>query len=35
MKQLEAHVLDARMDAAMHVIVITGARPSFKNAGAL
>ena len=28
MRQLDAHVLDARMDGAVHVIVITGARPA-------
>jgi enoyl-CoA hydratase len=28
MRQLDAHVLDARMDESVHVIVITGARPA-------
>ncbi len=33
MKQLDAHVLDARMDESVHVIVITGARPAAAEAG--
>ena len=28
MKQLDAHVLDARMDEAVHVLLLTGARPA-------
>jgi enoyl-CoA hydratase/carnithine racemase len=33
MKQLDAQILEARMDAAVHVIVITGARPPAPTAG--
>ena len=33
MKQLDAHVLDARMDESVHVIVITGARPPAAESG--
>ena len=28
MRELDAHILDARMDAAVHVILLTGARPA-------
>src|SRR3954463_1514231 len=31
MRELDAHVLDARMDAAVHVLVITGARHGGKT----
>ena len=34
MKQLDAHVLDARMDESVHVIVITGTGEKFFCAGA-
>jgi enoyl-CoA hydratase/carnithine racemase len=34
MKQLDAHVLDARFDPAVHVIVLTGAGEKFFYAGA-
>jgi len=34
MKELDAHVLDARFDAAVHVILITGAGEKFFCAGA-
>jgi enoyl-CoA hydratase/carnithine racemase len=34
MKQLDAHVLEARMDESVHVIVITGAGDKFFCAGA-
>src|SRR3954463_7445181 len=34
MKQLDAHVLDARFDAAVHVLLITGAGEKFFCAGA-
>jgi enoyl-CoA hydratase/carnithine racemase len=34
MKQLDAHVLDARFDPAVHVILITGAGEKFFCAGA-
>ena len=34
MKQLDAHVLDARMDEGVHVVVITGAGEKFFCAGA-
>src|SRR3989440_9773213 len=34
MKQLDAHVLDARFDAAVHVVMITGAGDKFFCAGA-
>lgn len=33
MRELDAHVLDARMDQSVHVIVITGARPAAAEAG--
>jgi enoyl-CoA hydratase len=33
MRALDAHVLDARMDKDVHVIVITGARPAAPEAG--
>jgi enoyl-CoA hydratase len=33
MRALDAHVLDARMDESVHVIVITGARPAAAEAG--
>ncbi len=33
MRELDAHVLDARMDASVHVIVLTGARPPAPEAG--
>ena len=33
MRQLDAHVLDARMDEEVHVIVITGARPAPASEG--
>src|SRR2546425_5550562 len=33
MRSLDAHVLDARMDESVHVIVITGARPAAAEAG--
>ena len=34
MKELDAHVLDARFDASVHVIVVTGAGEKFFCAGA-
>jgi len=34
MRELDAHVLDARFDANVHVIVITGAGEKFFCAGA-
>src|SRR3954466_3829463 len=34
MRELDAHVLDARMDARIHVIVVTGAGEKFFCAGA-
>jgi enoyl-CoA hydratase len=34
MKQLDAHVLDTRMDESVHVIVLTGAGEKFFCAGA-
>src|SRR3954468_15644984 len=34
MRELDAHVLDARMDEAVHVIMITGAGEKFFCAGA-
>ena len=34
MKQLDAHVLEARMDASVHVLVVTGARPPAAAPGA-
>src|SRR5713101_2176605 len=34
MRELDAHVLDARMDSAVHVIVLTGAGEKFFCAGA-
>ena len=33
MRALDAHVLDARMDESVHVIMITGARPAAAEAG--
>ena len=33
MRELDAHVLDARMDESVHVIVLTGARPAPAEAG--
>jgi enoyl-CoA hydratase len=33
MRELDAHVLDARMDESIHVIAITGARPVAAQAG--
>src|SRR3954451_24481251 len=33
MRELDAHVLDARMDEAVHVIVLTGSRPAAPEAG--
>ncbi|HEY4885065.1 MAG TPA: enoyl-CoA hydratase-related protein [Myxococcales bacterium] len=33
MKELDAQVLDARMDESVHVIVLTGARPAAGEAG--
>jgi enoyl-CoA hydratase len=33
MRALDAHVLDARMDESVHVILITGARPAVAEAG--
>jgi enoyl-CoA hydratase/carnithine racemase len=34
MRQLDAHVLDARFDAGVHVLLITGAGDKFFCAGA-
>src|SRR2546421_12457513 len=34
MRELDAHVLDARMDASVHVVMITGAGEKFFCAGA-
>ncbi|MGE5047249.1 MAG: enoyl-CoA hydratase/isomerase family protein, partial [Deltaproteobacteria bacterium] len=34
MRELDAHILDARFDAAVHVIVVTGAGEKFFCAGA-
>ena len=34
MRQLDAHVLDARFDAGVHVLLITGAGEKFFCAGA-
>ena len=33
MRQLDAAVLDARMDASVHVLLITGSRPAPAEAG--
>ena len=33
MRELDGHALDARMDEAVHVIVITGARPAAAEPG--
>ena len=33
MRELDAHVLDSRMDEAIHVLVITGSRPAEPEAG--
>ena len=33
MRQLDAHVLEARMDEGVHVIVLTGAKPAAAEAG--
>jgi hypothetical protein len=33
MRELDAHVLDARMDESVHVLMITGARPAAPEAG--
>jgi enoyl-CoA hydratase/carnithine racemase len=33
MRELDAHILDARMDASVHVIMITGSRPAAAEAG--
>ena len=34
MRELDAHVLDARMDESVHVLVLTGAGDKFFCAGA-
>jgi enoyl-CoA hydratase/carnithine racemase len=34
MKQLDAHILDARMDESVHVLLLTGAGQKFFCAGA-
>ena len=34
MRQLDAHILDARMDESVHVLVLTGAGEKFFCAGA-
>ena len=33
MRELDAHVLAARMDESVHVIMLTGARPAASEAG--
>jgi len=33
MRELDAHILDARMDEAVHVLLLTGAQPAAAESG--